>query len=396
MLTTKTHDILIIGAGIFGITTALEMNRRGYQVAIFDPGPLPHPLAASTDISKMIRMEYGSDEAYTALAEQAHKGWLQWNEDLGDELFHDVGVAMLTRAPMAPGDFEYESYHLLLKRGHTPERISAQTISQRFPAWKPGAYVDGFFHAQGGYAESGRVVATLVRRAEAEGVTLYPEHKVETLLEEDHHVRGVRTSAGGIFHAEQVVVTSGAWTALLVPELAPVLKVTGHPIFHLKPADPALFTAPDFAVFAADSSRTGWYGFPLHPREQVIKIANHGVGQVLHPERDKRVVTERDVEKLRAFLAEALPELYDAPLVATRRCLYVDTPDGDFWIDHHPQRAGLTVATGDSGHGFKFAPVLGGLIADAIEGKPNPWLPRFRWRDFSAQHVQKEASRYQG
>jgi len=252
------------------------------------------------------------------------------------------------------------------------------------------------FQAQGGYVESGRVVAALVRLAQAKGVMLYPDQTADASITEDHQVRGVRTRAGNTFLADQVVVASGASTALLVRDLAPVLQVTGHPVFHLKPADPALFTPPDFVVFNADIAHSGWYGFPFHPREQVVKIANHGVGQVLHPEQDERVVTSGDVAQLRAFLAATFPALYDAPLVATRRCLYVDTPDGDFWIDRHPRWAGLTVATGDSGHGFKFAPILGGLIAAAVEGKPNLWLPKFRWRNFPTHDVRKEAARYQG
>jgi|SRR5581483_1926701 len=396
MLKTNAYDLLVVGAGIFGITTALEMKTRGYHVAVLDPGPLPHPLAASTDISKVVRMEYGSDEAYMALAERAYLGWLQWNQEFSEALFHNIGVTMLTRRPMAPGGFEYESYHLLCKRGHTPERLTEETISREFPAWKPGAFVDGFFHAQGGYVESGRVVAALVRQAQTKGIALYPDHLVEALIKEDHHVKGVRTRSGDTFSAEQVVVASGAWTPLLLQELAPILKITGHPVFHLKPANPDLFTPPHFVVFTADIAQTGWYGFPLHPREQVVKIANHGGGQVLHPEHDKRVVTDHDIKELRAFLAATFPALSDAPLVATRRCLYVDTPDGDFWIDRHPHYAGLTVATGDSGHGFKFAPILGGLIADVIEGKPNGWHPKFRWRPILTHEVSMEAARYRG
>lgn len=392
----KTYDFLVVGAGIFGITSALELKARGYHVAVLDPGPLPHPLAASTDISKVVRMEYGADETYMEMVEQAYQGWLQWNEELGETLFHDVGVLMLSRAPMSPGGYEYESYQLLRKRGHAPERLTGDAISRRFPAWKPGTYVDGFFHAQGGYAESGRVVAALVRLAGAKGVVLYPDQKVDSLIEEGSRIKGVRTRAGSSFHAEYVVVASGAWTALLIPELASILKVTGHPVFHLKPGNPALFTPPNFVVFTADIGRSGWYGFPLHPRENVVKVANHGVGQVLHPERDERVVTESDVTQLRAFLLATFPALYDAPLVYTRRCLYVDTADGDFWIDRHPQQAGLTVATGDGGHGFKFAPILGRLIADAVEGKQNRWLTKFRWRDVSWENVRKEASRFKG
>ena len=395
MLKMNTFDTLVIGAGIFGITTALEMKARGYHVAVLDPGPLPHPLAASTDISKVVRLEYGADETYMEMAEQAFEGWLKWNAELGETLFHDVGMLVLTSTPMSPGEHEYESYQLLRKRGHTPERLTSDAISRRFPAWKPGAYVDGFFHAQGGYVESGRVVAALVRLAQTHGVMLYSE-TVEALSEERSRIKGVRTRSGNTFHAEHVVVASGAWTALLVPDLSSIVKVTGHPVFHLKPTAPALFSPPDFVVFTAGIAQTGWYGFPFHPYERVVKIANHGVGQVLHPERDERVVTGSDVARLRAFLAAALPDLNDAELVATRRCLYVDTPDGDFWIDHHPQWAGITVATGDSGHGFKFAPVLGGLIADAVEGKPNPWLSKFRWRDVLWDEVRKESSRYQG
>src|SRR5436309_13985903 len=163
MRNVNVSDLLVIGAGIFRITTALELRARGYHVAVLDPGPLPHPLAASTDISKVVRMEYGIDETYMEMAEQAYKGWLQWNEELGEILFHDVGVLVLTNTSMLPGSHEYESYQLLLKRGHTPDRLIGDAISQRFPAWKPGTFVDGFFHAQGGYAESGRVVSALVR-----------------------------------------------------------------------------------------------------------------------------------------------------------------------------------------------------------------------------------------
>jgi glycine/D-amino acid oxidase-like deaminating enzyme len=225
---------------------------------------------------------------------------------------------------------------------------------------------------------------------------LYPGQTVATWIEEGQRIKGVRTRSEGTFYADHVVIASGAWSVLLVPDLAPFVKITGHPIFHLQPANPALFTPPQFVVFNADITRTGWYGFPLHPREQVVKIANHGVGQVLHPNNDERVMTNKDVERLRAFLADALPDLSEAPLVYTRRCLYADTPDGDFWIDRNPRRAGLTVATGDSGHAFKFAPILGGLIADAVEGKPNPWLPKFRWRDASWENRGKESSRHQG
>lgn len=388
------YDVVVVGAGIFGVTAALALRRRGAAVGLLDPGPVPHPLAASTDVSKVVRMEYGSDELYMAMVEEALDGWHRWNDRWDEPLYHETGVVMLARAPLAPGDFEYESYQTLLRRGHRPERLDAGDISRRFPAWKPGAFVDGFFHARGGYAESGRVVAALVHRAEDQGVDLYEGQAADALLREAGRVTGVRTRSGETFHAGHVLVAAGSWTHLLVPELAPYMRATGHPVFHLRPADPEAFSTPRFTVFTADVSKTGWYGFPLHPHEGVVKIANHGVGVRLNPATDERVVTAEDEAHLRAFLKESMPELAEAPIVYTRRCLYADTLDEHLWIDRHPDLEGLSVATGGSGHGFKFAPILGDLIADAVQGRENEWLSRFRWRELSADARGEEAARH--
>ena len=100
----------------------------------------------------------------------------------------------------------------------------------------------------------------------------------------------------------------------------------------------------------------------------------------MSPDSPERVVTPEDEKNLREFLASTLPSLADAPIVYSRVCMYCDTHDGHFWIARDPEREGLVVAAGDSGHGFKFAPVLGEIIADAVEGKHNPLLDKFRWR----------------
>ncbi|HEX9659580.1 MAG TPA: FAD-dependent oxidoreductase, partial [Rhodothermales bacterium] len=107
------NRILIVGGGIFGITAAIELNRRGYDVRVVDPGPIPHPLAASTDISKVVRMEYGKDRQYMEMVEHAIPGWRQWNVTFGAPLYHETGVTMLTREEMRPGGFEYESFQAL-------------------------------------------------------------------------------------------------------------------------------------------------------------------------------------------------------------------------------------------------------------------------------------------
>ena len=97
---------------------------------------------------------------------------------------------------------------------------------------------------------------------------------------------------------------------------------------------------------------------------------------------------------MRNFLATTFPSLVDAPLVFTRRCLYTDTLDGHFWIDHHPEIKGLSVSSGGSGHGLKMAPLLGEITADMIEGKTHQFSKRFRWRHLTPETLQGEKARY--
>lgn len=395
--------VVIVGAGVCGVTAALELRQRGYVVKLLDPGPLPHPLAASTDINKAIRLDYGPDEVYLTLMEDALARWREWQAGWQAEgrgpLFHETGLLFLCRAPLQPGGYEWESYQRLLKRGRNPTRLGAADIAQRFPAWAAGGYVDGYFNPDGGYAQSGAVIERLVDRALRAGVEVYAGQAFERFSESGQAVTGVVTRAGLHFEGDCVIIATGAWTPHLLirhlPELAGVFRSNGMPVFHLKPARPELFRAEVFPVFTADVTATGYYGFPLHPVEGVVKIANHGPGREMHPESPERQVTAAETADLRAFLAERCPALAEASITYTRVCLYCDTWDGHFWIAPHPERPGLVVAAGDSGHGFKFAPVLGGLIADAVEGRANPYLDKFRWRPNVRPTRSDEATRYQ-
>jgi len=115
----------------------------------------------------------------------------------------------------------------------------------------------------------------------------------------------------------------------------------------------------------------------------------------MHPESPERFVTREETEDLRSFLAATFPRLADAPIVYTRVCLYCDSWDGHFWIARDPDRPGLMIATGDSGHAFKFAPVLGRLVADTVEGRSHPLEAKFRWRPGNRPRRSDEATRFQ-
>jgi glycine/D-amino acid oxidase-like deaminating enzyme len=394
--------ILVVGAGIFGVTTAIELRKRGHAVLLLDPGPLPHPLAASTDISKVVRLEYGADELYTALSEKAIEGWRRWNRDFGVALYHETGLLLLRRAPLEPGTLEQDSFEVLRKRGHKPELLDATAVRARFPAWNADRYAHGTYDPEGGFVESGRVVARLIEEARKLGVQLREGISFERLLElrsaagdAPGAVVGMVSRQGEHVEAEQVVLALGAWTPHALPWLAPEFRSTGQPVFHLAPQDADAFRPERFPVFCADIQATGYYGFPGHPLSGVVKIARHGPGRPMHPESPERAVTAEEIRELRAFLAATFPRLQDAPIVYTRICLYCDTRDGHFWIARDPDRAGLVLATGDSGHAFKFAPVLGAIIADVVEGRSDPLQARFRWRPGIRPARIEEATRSQ-
>ncbi|MEN0047544.1 MAG: FAD-dependent oxidoreductase [Bacteroidota bacterium] len=387
------HEILIIGGGVFGITAAIELAKRQYKVGLLNPDRIPHPQAASNDISKIVRMEYGSDQLYFEMARKSIEGWRKWNEVLGEELYHEVGFLMLGQHSL---DSEYQPYEKaslkeLKAHGLTVERLNSIDLKQRFPAINSIIYKEASFNAIGGYVESGKAIECLAHYARTLGVSIHEGQTAQKLVVENNRIKAVQTKQGQTFACDHAVIAAGAHSPYLLPELQKYMQPTGHPIFWLKPENPDLFSTPYLPVFTADIANTGWYGFPYHAG--VVKVANHSAGKILHPDKDEKAVSKDAIKKMRIFLKTSLSDLADAPLIYTRICLYTDTLDGNFWIDQHPEIEGLSVSTGGSGHAMKMAPVLGGIIADMVEGKPNIWGTRFRWRAFDSKTQQQEEAR---
>lgn len=370
-------SILILGGGCFGLTAALELRTRGWKVTLIDQGPLPHPDAASTDISKVVRMDYGCDAQHTAMGERSIEGWRAWNAKWGEDLYHGCGFLVMSRDELRPGGFEHDSRQFLSSRGHHLRRTTPDTLRELHPAWNHDLYRDGYLNPVGGWVESGRVIARLAAEARSAGVGVIENMPLPRPLFGGGRCTGI-ASAHQTWKADLVLVAAGAWTPALLPHLQDVMWATAQTVFHFKPHDPSPFTPPQFPVWGADIGKTGWYGFPVN-RDGLVKVANHGPGRRVNAAAQRSLPAGEEA-RYRAFLRDTFPELAEAPLHSSRVCLYCDTFDGAFWIDHDPAHHGLVVAAGDSGHAFKFTPVLGGIIADVVERKDNPWAARYRRR----------------
>lgn len=392
----KTYDFLVAGAGIFGLSTAVELAKRKYKVGIVNPDSIPHHLAASTDISKIVRTEYGSDSQYFQMAEICINRWHNWNELLREKLYHEVGFLMLCKESIKSKSQAYEkaSYDLLIQNGYQPELLDRSEIKRRFPALNADVYANAVLNSRGGYVESGKVIEKLADYARSLGVDVFEGQTVSEVVKGNNKIQAVKTAEGSTFSCGHLIVAAGANTPTLLPELKPYIKATGHPIFWLRPQNPKIFSVPQLPVFTADISNSGWYGMPFSDKNGVVKIGRHTNGLEIDPENGDRLISDTEVRDLREFLKNTFPELANAPVVYTRRCLYTDTLDGHFWIDHHPGMDGLTVSTGGSGHGMKMGPILGEITADIAEGKPNRFADRFKWRHLTKETVQEEEARF--
>ncbi|MEM7486193.1 MAG: FAD-dependent oxidoreductase [Bacteroidota bacterium] len=392
----KKYDVLVIGGGIYGVTAAVELAKRKHSVALINPDTIPHHLAASTDVTKAVRMEYGSDMEYFKMVEMSIDKWHEWNDLFNEQLYHEVGFLMLCKDSIESEKhtFEKHSYQNLLDAGYKPDRLNAESIKKRFPAVNTSEYIDANFNRKAGYADSALTVKTLANYARSLGVDIHEGQTANGFEIENGVLTAVKTKEGHTFQCGHALVAAGAHTPLLLPELQPYMKSTGHPVFWLRPKTRNNFIPPKFSVFTADISNSGWYGFPFLPKQGIIKIAKHSNGTAVHPENDDRQITDAEVADMRSFVKMTFPELIDAPLVFSRRCLYIDTLDGHFWIDNHPEIKGLSVSTGGSGHGLKMAPILGAMAADIVEGKSHMFSKRYRWRHLSGSTCQVEEARY--
>jgi glycine/D-amino acid oxidase-like deaminating enzyme len=379
-------DLAIIGAGAFGLSAALTLRRRGHEVRVYERGPIPHDDAASTDVSKLVRLDYGDDALYGEMAEESAAAFRASDKAHGERLYHELGILLLTRTAMREGEFEHDSLRTLQRRGLPTRRVERDWVSSEHPAWSRDAFADGYHSLLGGYVESGAFVARLAAEARALGVSLFANAPIEGLAETGSRVTGVRVG-GARAPADVVLVAAGAFTPLLVPELDE-LTIVGQPVVLFAPEDLTPFVAPSFLPWAFEIAKTGYYGFPA-TQSGLVKVANHGVGRAIRPDAP-RLVSAEDVAHFREFLRGPLPALAEAPVLRTRLCLYADTPDGDFLIDRHPALEGLYFASGDSGHAFKFAPVLGEIVADVVLGRETARTRRFARR---ARVAGREASR---
>jgi len=359
----KTYDVAVIGAGVFGAWTALQLARRGKRVALLEAYGPGHSRSSSGDESRIIRMGYGKDEIYTRWSQRSLVQWKELFAANGQPLFHETGVLWLAGEDQTRLN---ETRATLTRCGMTFEDLDLASLRARFPQIGLDGIRSAILEPRSGVLIARRAVAATVAEAERLGVTY-----VHALVEQPKAsglVRTINTTSGQEISAGQFVFACGSWLAKLFPEVVgPRLFVTRQEVFYFGlPAGSPRFAPPALPTFLFQNDES--YGMPdIESRGLKIALDAHGVA--VDPDTQSRVVTEESARAMRGYVAKRFPALRDAPIAETRVCQYENTSNGDFLIDRHPEMENVWFAGGGSGHGFKHGPALGDYVAGQILGE---------------------------
>ncbi|EXJ57363.1 hypothetical protein A1O7_07710 [Cladophialophora yegresii CBS 114405] len=424
------QHILIVGAGVFGLSTALSLlhnpTYNGTRITIIDSSPtLPNPSGSSVDANRIVRADY-AHKPYAQLALQAQELWRDRSENAwgGEGRYHEPGFVLTAVADqdayLAGALANVRSLAQEDKRGRIDLRkiqeLHGRDEIRRATGYEGVSGDHGYANFNSGWANAEACVAHALRRIRTEGgdrVNIRPHTRVQSLLVSAAaamECMGVKLATGEQIHADLTVLAAGAWTPSLV-DLQGRCLATGQTMAFLDITQEEQDAMGNRPTIINQSSGM----FIIPPRDKLLKVARHGYGyrnpvkipmQTLRPgaaTSGDLEVSVPDVgvpipleaeEALRGALRELVPHMADRPFVRTRICWYCDTPTGDFLITYHPAYKHLFLATGGSGHGFKFFPVIGDKIVAAIEGKVEPELAEiWRWR---SEDELKEVMRSQG
>jgi sarcosine oxidase len=352
--------VVVVGAGLAGSAAAWALSRRGRSVAVLEAFPPGHRRGSSHGSARIFRRAY-PDPLYVRLTGEAQRLWRLLADEAGEELVRTTGSL-----DYGPAREPEKMYHLLTAHGVPAELLPPAAAARRWPGL---AFGDDpvLFHPDGGVLDAERAMAAMRRLAAARGARLSFGSPVVT-IEPGEHSAVVHTAEGS-WRAPVVVVAAGAWLEPLLGGLVrlPPLVVTQTQAFHLAPRDPAL-PWPTFIRHDGEAPRYGLLAGRDGEVPGAVKVGVHGLGTVTTGQGRDGIVSDVARDRIRDFARDWLPGLDPEP-VGEVSCLYTSTASEDFILD---RRGPFVVCSPCSGHGAKFAPLVGEIAAGLATGAPAP------------------------
>lgn len=359
---SETFDMVVLGLGVMGASAVHQLAGRGVRVLGLDANQRGHVLGSSHGRSRIIREAYYEAAEYVPLVQRAFIQWRELEEETGLDLLLMTGCLNIGR----PGTQVVDGVIASARRHGLPSEIlTSDAMRSRFPAFAlPESHV-GVYQPTAGVLNADACVGALVDASVARGATIRHGELVNN-WEPDGDGVIVRTPSGTI-RAQKLVITAGPWSASVLADLGLPLQAVRQYVVHFEPQAPERFSPPGFPAFIWDVAEGEVYGIPYLPGSG-FKVGGHDPGEPCTPETARRTVTAEEIENVRSIFERCLPGCATTMSMAAT-CLYTVTPDRHFIIDRHPEHPQVSYAAGFSGHGFKFGPTIGEVLADlAIEG----------------------------
>lgn len=358
------YDVIVIGVGGMGSATVATLAERGVDVLGLERFDVPHGYGSSHGITRIIRRAYAEDPAYVPLLNRAYELWRDLEGSHDRQLLYETGSLDVgppegalvegSRRSCEEHDLEYET-------------LSGSELAERYPGYDLPDEYEAIFQPDGGFIVPEQCIVAHVNRAHEAGATIRARERVASWQSLGDGVR-VQTDHDE-YRADRLVITAGAWAARFVDALEGIAVPERQVLAWLQPTETTHFQPESFPVFNLEVPEGRYYGFPVFEVPGFKFGRYHHRGGTVDPDQMEREPMPDDERVLREFAERYFPT-GAGETMRLKTCLFTNTPDEDFVLDTLSDHPEVVVGAGFSGHGFKFAPVVGEILADlALEGE---------------------------
>jgi len=358
---SKHYNTIVVGVGGMGSATVYQLAKRGKRVLGIERFDVPHDQGSSHGYTRIIRLAYYEHPSYVMLLRRAYELWETIERHTGERLLYKTGS--IDAGPADSWVFK-GSLQSVVEHDLPHDVLTGTEINQRWPGYQLPLDIMGVYQPDGGFLVPERSIVTYTEAAHALGAEV---HGRETVLEWQPLGDGVRVITDrGEYTADSLVFTAGAWSAKALPFLRRLSMPERQVLAWLQPDRPELFRPENFPVFNLLVEEGRYYGFPVFGIPGFKFGKYHHFEELANPDTYPREPTIEDEEMLREFAARYFPD-GAGPTMTLKACMFINSPDKHFIIDLHPDYPQVSYATGFSGHGYKFASVIGEIMADLAE-----------------------------
>ncbi len=355
----NTYDVIVVGVGGMGAAACWQLARRGQRVLGLERFDIPHAHGSSHGVTRIIRLAYYESPHYVPLLRRAFELWGEASQTFGEPLLVTTGSfdAGPAGSEVFKGSLESCRIH-----GLAHEVMTGAEVNARHPGYRLPDDFAAVFQPDGGFVLSERAIVGHVTMAMAAGAEIHGREKVlEWSPIGGGGVRVVTTR--GEYEAGRLVLSPGAWIGDLVPALAPIAVPERQVLGWFEPERPADFAPGAFPVLNLLVEEGRYYLLPVYGVPGLKIGLYHHLEERGHADDISREITAEDEAVLRRCISRYFPGA-NGPVMSLHACMFTNTPDEHFIIDTLPNHPEVVVASPCSGHGYKFASVVGEIIAD--------------------------------